>query len=81
MDSVRKPNKQQKEVDTMKNATTYTIRNNYEVRYMTAEQFVEVLRDLLHITAEVAKMAMHHMKEGKVYTIGAEWKATKDATK
>lgn len=65
----------------MKNATTYTIRNNYETRYVTAEQFVEVLRDLLHVTAEVAKMAMHYMKEGKTYTIGAQWKATKDATK
>jgi hypothetical protein len=66
---------------TMKNATTYTIRNNYETRYMTADQFVEVLRDMLHITAEVAKMTMHHMKEGKTYTIGAQWKVTKDATK
>lgn len=65
----------------MKSATTYTIRNNYETRYMTAEQFVEVLRDLLNITAEVAKMAMHHMKEGKTYTIGGQWKATKDTTK
>ena len=55
----------------MKNATTYTLRNNYETRYMTAEQFAEALRDLLNITAEVAKMAMHHMKEGKTYTIGA----------
>lgn len=65
----------------MKNATTYTLRNNYEVRYMTAEQFAEALRDLLHITAEVAKMMMYYMKEGKTYTIGAQWKATKDATK
>lgn len=65
----------------MKNATTYTLRNNYEIRYMTADQFAEALRDLLNITAEVAKMAMHHMKEGKTYTIGAQWKATKDATK
>lgn len=65
----------------MKNATTYTIRNNYETRYVTAEQFVEVLRDLLHVTAEVAKMAMNYMKEGKEYIINATWKATKDATK
>ena len=64
----------------MKN-TTYTLRNNYEARNLTAEQFIEALRDLLHITAEVAKMAMHYMKEGKTYTIGAEWEATKDTTK
>lgn len=49
----------------MKN--TFTVSTVYESRTFTAEQFVEVLRDLLNITAGVAKMTMHKMVEGKIY--------------
>ena len=60
----------------MKN--TYTMNNNYETRTFTADQFVEVLRDTLHITAEVAKMAMHKMAEGKTYRMGATYRIVKN---
>lgn len=77
IDSVRKPNKTNtKEMPTMKN--TYTMKNNYETRTFTADQFVEVLRDLLHITAEVAKMTMHKMVEGKTYLAGATYRIMKN---
>lgn len=60
---------------------TFTVRNNYETRTFTAEQFIEVLRDLLHVTAEVAKMAMHKMEENRVYLAGATNRIVKNPAK
>ena len=61
---------------TMKN--TYTMKNNYETRTFTADQFVEVLRDLLNVTAEVAKMTMHKMEEGRTYLARSVYRMVKN---
>lgn len=50
---------------------TFTMYTTYETRTFTADQFIEVLRDLLHVTSDVAKMMMHYMEEGKTYFAGA----------
>lgn len=63
----------------MKN--TFTIATAYETRTFTADQFVEVMRDLLHVTAEVAKMAMRKMVEGKTYFAHSTYYITKNKVK
>ena len=55
----------------MKN--TFTMYTAYETRTFTTEQFIEVLRDLLHVTGDVAKMMMHYMEEGKTYFAGTNF--------
>lgn len=63
-------NKQQKEVNTMKNSFTTIIRNangTMETRVLNLAQTIEVLRDVMNVTAEVASMTLHHMKVGKIY--------------
>ena len=77
MDNVRKPNKTNtKELPTMKN--TFTVSTVYESRTFTADQFVEVLRDLLNLTAEVAKMTMHKMEEGRTYLARSVYRMVKN---
>ena len=61
---------------TMKN--TFTVSTVYESRTFTAEQFVEVLRDLLNVTAEVAKMTMHKMEEGRTYLARSVYRMVKN---
>ena len=63
----------------MKN--TFTVSTVYESRTFTADQFVEVLRDLLNITAEVAKMTMHKMEEGRTYLMRSIYRVTKNNAK
>ena len=60
----------------MKN--TFTVATAYEVRTFTAEQFVEVLRDLLNMTAEVAKMTMHKMDTERTYLARSIYRITKN---
>ena len=57
---------------------TFTVSTVYETRTFTAEQFVEVLRDLLHVTGEVAKMHMCKMVEGKTYLARSIYRITKN---
>lgn len=58
----------------MKNTFTVTIPNMntcaYETRELTYLQAIEVLRDIMKVTAELAKAILHHMKEEKLYTYG-----------
>lgn len=68
--------KMRKEVATMKN--TFTVSTVYESRTFTADQFVEVLRDLLNVTAEVAKMTMHKMEEGRTYLARSVYRMVKN---
>lgn len=63
----------------MKN--TFTISTTYETRTFTADQFVEVMRDLLHVTGEVARMNMHKMVEGKTYLARSIYRITKNKVK
>ena len=63
----------------MKN--TFTVSTVYETRTFTADQFVEVLRDLLHVTAEVAKTTMYKMVEGKTYLARSIYRITKNKVK
>lgn len=60
----------------MKN--TFTISTVYETRTFTADQFVEVLRDLLHVTGEVARMNMRKMEEGRTYLARSIYRITKN---
>ena len=68
-----------KELPTMTN--TFTMSTVYETRTFTAEQFVEVLRDLLNVTAEVAKMTMRKMEEGRTYLVRSIYRITKNKVK
>lgn len=60
----------------MKN--TFTVATARETRTFTADQFVEVLRDLLHVTGEVARMNMHKMVEGRTYLARSIYRITKN---
>lgn len=60
---------------------TFTMSTVYETRTFTAEQFVEVLRDLLNVTAEVAKMTMRKMEEGRTYLVRSIYRITKNKVK
>ena len=46
---------------------TYIMTTANEVRTFTAEQFVEVMRDLFHVNSFFAKANMDSMEEGVSY--------------
>ena len=54
----------------MKNSFTAIIRNangTMETRVLNLAQTIEVLRDVMHVTDELANATLHHMNVGKVY--------------
>ena len=63
----------------MSNIFTFTTEG--KTRTMTAKQFVEALRDLLLVSADIATKIIKRMEAGKTYTIGDAAKVVKNLIK